>query len=205
MTITRPFYLGVYEVTQGEWKKVMHTTPWLGEKYVQDGADFPATYVSWDDATEFCKKLSALEHKTYRLPTEAEWEYACRAGTQTKYSFGDKETDLGAYAWYDGLFGNGNAKREQYPHAVGTRKPNPWGLFDMHGNAVEWCSDWLDTYYFEKSPPADPQGPETGERKSVRGGCWLADASFCSSSDRGSELPAARIDYLGFRVLCELK
>ena len=143
VTLTQPFGLGKYEVTQGQWKSVMGTEPWEGQSSVQIGEDNPATYVSWDDATEFCKKLTQREStgEEYRLPTEAEWEYACRAGTTTAYSFGDDEKQLGEYAWF-----NGNALDvdEKYAHAVGLKKPNPWGLHDMHGNVAEWCSDWYD-------------------------------------------------------------
>jgi formylglycine-generating enzyme required for sulfatase activity len=101
--------MGRTEVTQGQWKKVMGTEPWKGKEYVQEGDDYPAVYVSWDDAVEFCKKLSAMEGKVYRLPTEAEWEYACRGGTKTAFSFGDDEAELSKYAWWGGIVGNGNA------------------------------------------------------------------------------------------------
>jgi formylglycine-generating enzyme required for sulfatase activity len=120
--ITKGFYMGAFEVTQGQYQQVMGTNP----SYFK-GANLPVEQVSWDDAVEFCKKLSQKEGKTYRLPTEAEWEYACRAGTTTKFSFGDDESQLGEYAWY----GKNSGMKT---HPVGKKKPNAWGLFDMHGN-----------------------------------------------------------------------
>ncbi|MFM7837874.1 MAG: formylglycine-generating enzyme family protein, partial [Planctomycetaceae bacterium] len=115
VTLTKPFHMGCTEVTQGQWKKVMGTEPWKGNAFVQEGDDYPAVYVSWDDAVEFCKKLSAMEGKVYRLPTEAEWEYACRGGTKTAFSFGDEEAELGKYAWFDG---NAWDIDEKYAHRV---------------------------------------------------------------------------------------
>lgn len=134
--ITRPFYLGVTEVTQGQWKSVMGTEPWSGADGVKVGPDYAVNYVDWEDATEFCKTLSAKEGKIYRLPTEAEWEYACRAGTTSLYPFGDDEAKLWKYAEFYREVG------ETYSLRVGQKKPNPWGLKGMHGNAFEWCQDW---------------------------------------------------------------
>ena len=131
VTLTKPFLLGVHEVTQGQWQAVMGTTPWKGEPYVKEGDDYPATYVNWQDAVEFCRKLSKKEGLEYRLPTDAEWEYACRAGTTTAYSFGDDASELGEYAWYRE---NVQDAGQEYAHTVGQKKPNPWGLYDMHGN-----------------------------------------------------------------------
>ena len=153
VTLTKPFLLGVHEVTQGQWQAVMGTTPWKGKEFVKEGDDYPATYVSWHDAVEFCRKLSEKEGLEYRLPTEAEWEYACRAGTTTAYSFGDDASELGEYAWY-----RENARNvgQKYAHTVGQKKPNPWGLYDMHGNVWEWCSDWYGDY--PSGSVTDPQG-----------------------------------------------
>ncbi|MFM7831452.1 MAG: formylglycine-generating enzyme family protein, partial [Planctomycetaceae bacterium] len=165
VTLTKPFSMGRTEVTQGQWKKVMGMEPWKGQAFVQEGDDYPAVYVSWDDAVEFCKKLSAMEGKVYRLPTEAEWEYACRGGTKTAFSFGDDEAELSKYAWWGGIVGNGNAKDEQYPHQqyahrVAQKLANPFGLHDMHGNVSEWCSDWYGDY--PSTPLTDPRGPSSG-------------------------------------------
>ena len=215
VTLTQSFSLGKTEVTQGQWKEVMGTEPWDGQKYVKADKDCPATYVNWGDATEFCKKLTAIERKSgklkadeeYRLPTEAEWEYACRAGTETAFSFGDDESKLGEYGWWGGFdlaaltkgevkAGGGNAAREQYAHTVGTKKPNPWGFHDMHGNVAEWCSDW---YGDSLAGGTDPVGPEEGSSRVFRGGGWWPDPGFCRSARRVN-LPSDRRSFLGFRV-----
>ena len=202
VTLTKPFGLGKYEVTQGQFKKVMDTEPWNGEDFVKADKDFPATYVDWDDATEFCQKLTATERNAgklkageeYRLPTEAEWEYACRAETTTAFSFGNDESKLGEYAWF-----NGNAKTPaaQYAHKVGMKKPNPWGLHDMHGNVFEWCSDWDGN-----SLPGgnDPVGPKGGSQRVSRGGSWRGDPVYCRSADRYRYNSFVRASGLGFRV-----
>ena len=219
VTLTQPLELGKYEVTQGQWKSVMGTEPWLNQGGVQIGEDNPATYVNWDDATEFCKTLTATERKAgklkadeeYRLPTEAEWEYACRAGTTTAFSFGDDESKLGEYAWWGGLnfeatskgeweAGPGNATRKQYAHKVGMKKPNPWGLYDMHGNVTEWCSDWYGDGG-ELSGGTDPVGPEEGSLRVVRGGSWWYGPGLCRSANRLCSVRSDSNDYsLGFRV-----
>ena len=157
VTLTKPFLLGVHEVTQGQWQAVMGTTPWKGKQYVKEGDDYPATYVSWNDAVEFCRKLSEKEGLEYRLPTEAEWEYACRAGTTTAYSFGDDASELGEYAWYRE---NAWDAGQKYAHTVGQKKPNPWGLYDMHGNVWEWCEDRYGVYH--AGAATDPTGPAAG-------------------------------------------
>jgi formylglycine-generating enzyme required for sulfatase activity len=144
--VTTGYWLGKYEVTQAEWKQLMRTEPWKGKNPTKDGDDSPATYVSWDDAMAFCRKLTEQERQSgrlpsdweYNLPTEAQWERACRARAQTKFSFGDDASKLGEYAWFNGNAGNAG---EQYAHRVGQKKPNPWGLCDMHGNVWEWCRD----------------------------------------------------------------
>ena len=214
VTLTQPFGLGKTEVTQGQFKKVMGTEPWNGQPFVQADKDCPATYVSWGDAKEFCEKLTELERESgklkaneeYRLPTEAEWEYACRAGTKTAFSFGDDESKLGDYAWWGGLnleaaskgeikAGPGNAAIEQYAHKVGLKQPNAWGLHDMHGNVWEWCSDW----YGEKlSGGTDPAGPNGASFRVFRGGCWWYDPGRCRSAYRDYLVPSCRD--LGFRV-----
>jgi formylglycine-generating enzyme required for sulfatase activity len=203
--IAKDFYLGQHEVTQGEWKTVMGTEPWKGREYVKEGKNYPATYVSWDDAQRFCRTLSQRDGAKYRLPTEAEWEYACRGGKATRFSFGDDESLLGDHAWYGGLSGDGSAKNEQYAHEVGLKKANPFGLFDMHGNVWEWCQDgWLDGQEyatFAGKTVSDPQGP-SGQvsLRAYRGGGWFNDGWYCRSALRYGVVPD-RLHYsLGFRV-----
>ncbi len=159
VTISRPFLLGRYEVTQAQWESVLGENPYSRDRsnpyYNLPGMaeritrpDHPAT-VSWNDAQEFIAALNAREGGAfYRLPTEAEWEYAARAGTTTAYSFGDDAADLDRHAWYGGDFNSGSS------HPVGQKAPNPWGLYDIHGNAWEWVQDWFDPDYYARSPAA---------------------------------------------------
>jgi formylglycine-generating enzyme required for sulfatase activity len=191
VTLTRPFYLGVYEVTNAEWKRVMGSVEsrWKADSH-------PVEQVNWEDAVEFCRKLSALpEERTaervYRLPTEAEWEYACRAGTTTQFSFGDNESVLGDYGWFDGNAGG-------QTHPVGEKKPNGFGLYDMHGNVLEWVSDWYGSY--PNGDSTDPQGPSGGSEGVCRGGSWDYAAWRCRSAFRPKSNPSRRNDHLGFRI-----
>jgi len=191
VTLTRPFYVGVHEVTNAQWKKVMGSVP---SNWKDD--DHPVEQVTWKEVTEFCGKLSALpaERKAgrvYRLPTEAEWEYACRAGTTTKYSFGNDENLLGEYGWFNGNSGNAT-------HLVGQKKPNAWGLYDMHGNVWEWCSDWHGDY--GTNAVTDPQGSSSGSDRVFRGGFWRNTAGDCRSADRYWDYPSFRDSSLGFRL-----
>jgi formylglycine-generating enzyme required for sulfatase activity len=198
--ITKPFYLGLTEVTQGQWESVMGTRPWSGESRVKVGTDYPATYMTWEDAAAFCRKLSDKEGRKYRPPTEAEWEYACRAGTTKAFHFGDGPSGLDEYAWWGGFRGAGNCREEKYPHRVGQRRTNTWGLYDMHGNVWEWCTDWYDEDYYGKSPNADPTGPATGSNRVIRGGAWASEAMYCRSALRDKDAPDFRGLDLGFRV-----
>jgi formylglycine-generating enzyme required for sulfatase activity len=189
VTISRPFYLGKYEVTQAQWEAVMGSNPsrFTGQP------DRPVEQVSWDDVQAFIRKLNEKEGGTmYRLPTEAEWEYAARAGSTTAYSFGDDPGQLGEYAWYTDNSGG-------QTHPVGQRQPNAWGLYDMHGNVWEWVQDWYGTYAAE--PVTDPQGPSSGSNRVVRGGSWRNGARFCRSAYRFYAHPGDRIVDLGFRLL----
>jgi formylglycine-generating enzyme required for sulfatase activity len=220
--ITKPFYLGQYPVTLGEFLAFYHDAnyklemerdgkedfgkldngelgkstnfrPWAPGGWKPE-MDHPVVWVTWNDAAAFCEWLSKKEGKTYRLPTEAQWEYACRAGTTTRYCFGDSESELGDYAWYlKNLEGWGTK-------AVGGKRPNRWGLYDMHGNVWQWCSDWYDGDYYANSPVEDPKGPDTGSYRVYRGGSWINDAGDCRSAYRDYGRPVSRHDYLGFRV-----
>ena len=203
VTITKPFYMGKYEVTQAQWETVMGSNPaYWGEK-----PDNPVECVSWNDCQEFIERLNQMEIGTYRLPTEAEWEYACRAGTTTRFSFGDalECDDIGEnyceiadqYMWWlgnDTYNGNIHGTKE-----VGMKLPNPWGLHDMHGNVFEWCQDWVGDYSSE--PQVDPQGPLSGESRVLRGGGWAAKARTCRSSNPDEFIPAKGHWGLGFRLL----
>ena len=197
--ITKPFYMGVTEVTQEQWKAVMGSSPWSGEVYPGRSNDAPVTYVSWNDAQEFCKKVGARHAvpagMTVRLPTEAEWEYACRAGSRTAYCFGDNAAQLGDYAWYDDNAGDAG---EKYPHSVGKKKPNAWGLYDMHGNVWEWCQDWYGSY--PTAAADDPSGPANGELRVLRGGSWYYDPLNCRSASRSRFGRSLAFPDIGFRV-----
>lgn len=201
--ISKSFYLQTTEVTQGEWKSVMGTSPWThrrGIRAIVEASDqIPATCLSWDDAVEFCRKLSATESIDYRLPTEAEWEYASRAGRESIYSFGDNPNSLTGYAWFaKNSFDIG----EEYPHRVAQKRANLFGLYDMHGNVGEWCSDRYGNNYYESSPSSDPRGPSSGSpSRVIRGGHWGGRPSFCRSAFRSNGPPDYQSKRLGFRVL----
>ena len=187
--ITRPFYLGVHPVTQEEYERVMGNNP----SQFKGDPQRPVESVSWNDAMEFCRQLSEKEGKEYRLPIEAEWEYACRAGSRTEWCFGDSESQLAGYAWY---FDNS----DHTTHPVGQKKPNGWGLYDMHGNVWEWCSDWYVRDYYENSSANDPQGPSSGSHRVIRGGSWNTVACYSRSANRFDYSPGNRSGILGFRV-----
>jgi formylglycine-generating enzyme required for sulfatase activity len=187
VTITQSFYLGVYPVTQEEYERVVETNPSL----FKGDPRRPVENVSRNDAVEFCRRLSDLEDTEYRLPTEAEWEYACRAGSTSRWCFGDADAGLDEYAWYEG-----NSREETHP--VGQKKPNAWGLYDMHGDVWEWCADWFDVY--GETPQTDPQGPQSGSDRVIRGGSWSSRPRGCRSSFRDGVSPEDRGGNLGFRV-----
>jgi formylglycine-generating enzyme required for sulfatase activity/serine/threonine protein kinase len=194
VTLARAFQLSRTEVTQGQWRAVMGTEPWKGQFDVQEGDDYAATYVSWEEAVSFCEKLSAKERKGYRLPTEAEWEWTCRSGSRTAYSFGGSEGDLGRYAWFRG---NTHDIGEKYAHRVGQKLPNGFGLSDMHGNVWEWCGDWHGEKLVGGS---NPVGASSGSHRSHRGGSWYDTAGPCRSAYRSWFDPSFRHGNLGFRL-----
>ena len=199
------FYIGKFEVTQAQWEAVMGTA--LSDIITENawplygvGDDYPMYYVNWNDATAFCGKLSELTGKAYRLPTEAEWEYAARGGQQadgTKYAGSDSIDEV---AW------SGGKENEDASHPVGQKTPNALGLYDMSGNVWEWCSDWYKSYY-GSSPSVNPQGPSSGDRvlpyRVFRGGGWNYYAKGCRVSNRSGGMSNYRGYILGFRVVCE--
>jgi formylglycine-generating enzyme required for sulfatase activity len=189
----RAFYLGVCEVTQAQYERVMGSNP---SALKTSGPTAPVVRVSWDDAAEFCRRLSVrAEEKTakYRLPTEAEWEYACRGGTIAAWSFGDDEVELSSYAW---CAENSDGKT----HPVGQKKPNPFGLHDVHGNAWEWCLDWYDEDTQAESPPSNPSNASARTIRAFRGGSYYEQAGGCRSACRGKAPPSFQAGNLGFRV-----
>ncbi|MCG3173235.1 MAG: Hercynine oxygenase [Myxococcota bacterium] len=190
VTISRPFYMGKFEVTQRQWEAVMGNNP---SKF--KGADNPVDSVSWNDATEFCAKLAQKTGKRVVLPTEAQWEYACRAETTTDFYTGDGNQALADAGWYEA---NSGGKTQP----VGKKKPNAWGLHDMHGNVWEWCADRYGTYGADES--TDPKGPASGNSRVLRGGSWNNDAQFCRSAYRNGYAPDLRNYGFGFRVSLDL-
>ena len=196
--ITQGFFLGTYEVTQSEWFSMMHTEPWKLQQGVIEDPRAAVTYVSWYDAQEFCRRLSLHEGKAYRLPTEAEWEYACRAGTTTRFSFGDDAAKLSEFGWWGSTEEQGTARDEQYTHRVGLKRPNPWGFFDMHGHVWEWCQD-----AYSATMPGGQDPFTSGDQKStryIRGGGWCHVGIDCRSAYRPADTPESKHIDLGFRV-----
>jgi len=204
VTLTQGFWLGGTEVTQGQWRAVMGTSPWKGQSHTREGDYFPASYVNWWDAMAFCQNLTEEERRAgrlsldqeYTLPTEAQWEYACRAGSTALYSFGNNPDRLGEYAWFHK---NTWDVGERYAHPVGAKQANVWGLHDMHGNVREWCLDsWSNDLPGGRDPLvySVPDGVH-------RGGSWYTSALMCRSAMRYKDGNGYRMDNLGFRVaLC---
>ena len=191
VSITKPFYMGKYEVTQDQWLVVMRENR---SKF--NDPQRPVEHVSWEDCQKFLLTLNATAAgRRFCLPTEAQWEYACRAGSTNENWFGNDDADLGLYGWY-----MKNATRMTHP--VGELKPNGWGLYDMQGNVWEWCADWYGS--FEGADAIDPVGPMTGTVRVLRGGSWFNYAPSCRCTNRGFYEPQTRNAYCGFRVVVEV-
>lgn len=203
VVFSRGFYMQTTVVTQEHWHTVWDTEPWAGCGGVCKGDEYPAVCVSWQDAQDFIRKVRQLTGDYYHLPSEAQWEYACRAGTTTRFWFGDNALELERCGWYEG---NAESAGEDYPHAVGRKAPSPWGLYDMHGNVWEWCADWFGAYaegpaaYLTGGPEG---GPLTGKERVIRGGSWQTDLLLCRSAHRDCHAPTVTCNDLGFRLaLC---
>lgn len=205
--ISKGFQMGMYEVTLGQFKQFIagaSRSDLLNDdfrRYNNHGDQDAVTKVSWNDAQAFIHWLNKKERSYhYRLPTEAEWEYAARAGRQTVYSWGNSKNVAGRYAWYDENAYNVGAK---YTHAVGVKQPNAWGLYDMHGNAWEWVEDWYDARYYRNSPVTDPAGPRSGQYRVNRGGSWNNFVKNLRSANRNWNSPDLRKGIIGFRLVRE--
>ena len=190
--ITRPFEMSVTEVTQKQYYQIMGENPSLKE-----GDNLPVNHVVYDNATEFCRRLSERTGRRHRLPTEAEWEYACRAGSDGQWCFGDDDTLLEQYGWFDE-----SPKLGLQP--VGQLKPNAWGLYDMHGNVWELCADLYEAKYYESSLAVDPRGPKQGPGRIVRGGSAFDIGHKTRAAERDFAKPFGQVN-LGFRVVRELE
>jgi len=189
VTLTKGFYMQTTQVTQKQWKALKGNNP----SNFNGCEESPVEQVSWDDVQDFIKKLNSKEGSDkYRLPTEAEWEYACRAGSNTIYCFGNDKNRLKEYAWYD-------KNSDNQTHPVGQLNPNDWGLYDMHGNVWEWCSDWFGDY--PASPVSEPAGPISGKRRVLRGGSWYENEWYCRSASRKEDFPESRYSNYGFRLV----
>jgi formylglycine-generating enzyme required for sulfatase activity len=189
VTLTKPFYMQTSEVTQGQWVAVMGVNPSM---YQNCGDNYPVDKVSWNDVDEFITRLNLRENTDkYRLPSEAEWEYACRAGQTEAFSFGGDKKKLGDYGWF-------HDNSRGWPHHVYQKSPNAWGLYDMHGNVWEWCQDWYGKYPSESV--TDPRGPDSGTHRVSRGGSWRSVSRFCRSAHRFGVDPGYRRPNRGLRL-----
>lgn len=210
VTITSGFWIGKYELTKKQWVAIMESTPWSGKGQVSKDDNSPAVFVSWTDVRLFINKLNRLfedktsqKDKEFRLPTEAEWEYACRAGTTTPFHTGGLISTTQANYDGRGTYGSGQKgvyRRKTSP--VGSFGPNRWGLYDMHGNVFEWCQNFYSLY--PDGSVTDPAGPLTGEERVLRGGDWNNPPANCRSGHRYKKLPYSRNTGVGFRVVLDL-
>lgn len=200
--LTEGFWMGQTEVTQSQWTHLMGTSPWRGKSNVREGKNFAASFISWDDASAFVETLNSKEHKSgslpndweYSLPTESQWEYACRGGKKSAFSFGDDPSELHIYGWSaENAFG----KREAYSHEVAKKRPNDFGLHDMHGNVWEWCKDNFRTQLPGGTNPIINNG---GPLRVNRGGGWNFATKCCRSASRLSDTSDSRYNNLGFRI-----
>ncbi|MCY2938705.1 MAG: formylglycine-generating enzyme family protein [Planctomycetota bacterium] len=194
VTLTQPFLIGKYPVTQAQWRAVMGSNP----SYFQ-GGNLPVEMVSWNDAQSFCVKVHEKTGHTVCLPTDAQWEYSCRAGTSTPFHFGQELN--GTQANCDGNYPYGTTQKGPYlgkTSPVGSYPANAWGLYDMHGNVWEWCQDWYSNY--PKQSVTDPRGPEVGSICVIRGRSWYYEAAYCRSASRNGLVPSYRFSWSGFRL-----
>ena len=198
VTLTKGFYMQTTEVTQGQWKAVMGDNP---SGFKKCGDNCPVEKVSWDEVKDFIKKLNQKEGgNKYRLPTEAEWEYACRAGTETPFAFGQcLSTDQANYNGNFPLFGCSKGENRNRILPVASFSPNAWGLYDMHGNVAEWCQDWFGDY--PSGNVTDPTGPTGGNDRVSRGGGWRHSAPYIRSADRDGQMPHRYFNSMGFRIV----
>ncbi|MFO0977815.1 MAG: formylglycine-generating enzyme family protein [Planctomycetaceae bacterium] len=202
VSLTESFWLGQTEITQGQWTQLMGTSPWHGKANVREGKDYPASFISWEDASSFVKKLNLNEHDSdslpndwnYSLPTEAQWEYACRGGKKTAFSFGDDPVEFDAYGW---SAENAFEKGEPFSHEVGRKRPNEYGLHDMHGNVWEWCKDNFDA---RLPGGTDPLRDDGSPLRVNRGGGWNFATRWCRSASRLGDAADSRYNNLGFRI-----
>ncbi|MDR2352651.1 MAG: formylglycine-generating enzyme family protein [Deltaproteobacteria bacterium] len=198
VTLSKPFYIGKYEVRQKEWFQIMGSYP---DGLPAQGDNYPIVFVSWNDAQEFINRLNQKEgHSRYRLPTEAEWEYMARAGTETAYTFGNDPGkmkdpgELGDHAWF--IFNS-----DERLHPVGQKLPNPWGIYDVPGSVSEWVEDWYDQNYYSISPTTDPPGPSSGTERCIRGGGYMNHPRLIRSASRSDARPKYVDRSLGFRLV----
>jgi formylglycine-generating enzyme required for sulfatase activity len=201
--LSKAFYMGTTPVTQGQWKALMGANNNPSSSIYSVGDDCPVNNVSWNDVVDFCNKLSKKEGQTCRLPTEAEWEYACRSGTTTAYYTGDGEDALQKAGWYEGNSSD-ESHRIGYMHPVGQKVANRFGLYDMLGNQYQWCSDWYADQYGE-GEQSDPFGPADANSRVLRGSSWKSSPEDCRSGCRNWCAPGTRDFFVGFRLVMDVK